>query len=395
VFSFLPQAFEAQIAGGGLTRSPALFFAIIAIHQAYRLSNRPRIATAFWLSLCLAITVLTHQEYALFIGTSSIVFMFFSERRRTYFSCLMLSLVIAVAMSAPWWGTVLWRHGLTPFWEAAQTGNTGPSSWGSLIALDYTGELLFPLAGALGLLGVLTCLRDRTYLLPLWLIGLFIFDTRIVATTSAVVTAMLAAVALRDLILPLIAGNPSNDRSLERLPRRVWVAAVWALGFGTVSILGWFALEEGGMRSLSQENRSAVAWVDVHLPADSRFLLVSGIENPGNDRMSEWFPALTGKVSVATFQGQEWTGQWWPRVHAYEDLQTCAIASVDCLDNWEAKYSASYDFVLLSQRASLKSSDVNGLDESCCPGLRASLLSSSDHRVIYDEDGVSIFQRQR
>jgi hypothetical protein len=394
IFSLLPQSFEWQIAGGGLTRSPGLFFALLAIHQAFRLSNRADTTGTILLGTFLTLTVLFHQEYALFVGTSAFVFLWFSDRRGDYFRCAIIALIGALACSAAWWGLVFLRHGADPFWQASQTSNSGPLNWGVLVSLNYTREHFFPLFAALGLLGVLTCLRARAYLLPVWLVALFVLDTRIVATSSAAVTAMLSTIALTQAILPFMTDSATANLSTLRVPRLAWLLGIWAIVFGSISLIASSTFEQSGLKSLSVENRNAVRWVAANAK-NSTFLIVTGMTNGGTDRMSEWFPALTGSVSIATFQGQEWTGQWQRTLRSYDDLQACANSSVICLHDWEAKYARSHESVLLSHQGPQAQTDRLRSGSMCCPGLKESLLNSPEYQLVYDEQDVVIFRKIR
>lgn len=64
-----------------------------------------------------------------------------------------------------------------------------------------------------------------------------------------------------------------------------------------------------------------------------RYAVYTG--NPGDDHVVEWFPALTGSVSVGTYQGAEWRGDWAATVARHHRIQDCRCADGAML--WDAR----------------------------------------------------------
>jgi hypothetical protein len=58
-----------------------------------------------------------------------------------------------------------------------------------------------------------------------------------------------------------------------------------------------------------------------------------------SDQVSEWFPALANRASVATVQGYEWLGgtRWLRQQEANADLQACSTAVDACLTAFAAR----------------------------------------------------------
>lgn len=83
-FALLPNSTDRLLMGGGLTRAPSFFFALVALTWIYRLfengyDNRHR--RELWLAILFsALTVLSHPVYAWFVAYSSGVFLIFAER---------------------------------------------------------------------------------------------------------------------------------------------------------------------------------------------------------------------------------------------------------------------------------------------------------------------------
>jgi len=79
------------------------------------------------------------------------------------------------------------------------------------------------------------------------------------------------------------------------------------------------------------------------------------------------------RVSVATAQEQEGTGDFSPAVHAYADLQDCSNRDTACLDDWAR-------------------TEINS--QHCCLALDHDLRHSPGYQVVVDGPGASIFERK-
>ena len=85
------------------------------------------------------------------------------------------ALGLALLLSASWWIPLLMRHGISPFIQAAATGQHTPT-YASAILTSLTGEPFYGAFLILGILGALACLARREWLLPLWLGAIFCFS---------------------------------------------------------------------------------------------------------------------------------------------------------------------------------------------------------------------------
>jgi hypothetical protein len=136
--------------------------------------------------------------------------------------------------------------------------------------------------------------------------------------------------------------------------------------------------------ALSPEQREAMEWVDENLPEDASFAVVTG-SGWQYDSVSEWFPAIAHRHSVATVQGSEWTGDFVDRAAQHQLLQDlCAHRLATCVGQWAARFDigVDYAFVPKGRLAGLASST------DCCPALREDLRRSAD--VVYDGPGATI-----
>ena len=93
-----------------------------------------------------------------------------------------------------------------------------------------------------------------------------------------------------------------------------------------------------GLRLLPEE-RQALNWIVDNTAKDSRFLILTG-DAALSDPLSEWFPALTERVSIVTVQGHEWTpdSPLIENMRAYSRAQSCLNGDSSCLIDWDFDY---------------------------------------------------------
>jgi hypothetical protein len=398
-FALLPTAFDFMIVGGGLPRAFGFLFCILTLHQAADLHSSRRLSRLAATAVLASLTVLSHPVVAWFMVYSLTILLFFLGPSRRALANLLGVGAAALLLTSPWWGVCIARHGLDPFLAAFQAGTR---SWSALLApflFMHTNEPYLTLQAVLALLGLFLTLRERQFLLPAWLAAVFVFETRLTATYAAIPTALLAGIGFGRVVMPGLTrlasspteGGPSRTAALppdtvgrtRAMPATGGWVALLATGYFLVYML-IAAFLSAPHEALPQSQRLAMQWIRSNTPAGSQFAVISGIRLAGIDYVSEWFPALTGRASLATPQGYEWfPGQVFDRrwdLHA--DLQDCARRDVSCLEEWAAGVHSPYTHVYL-----VKVPPFAGEPE----GLYASLLSSSDYDEIYNQEDVVVF----
>jgi hypothetical protein len=132
-------------------------------------------------------------------------------------------------------------------------------------------------------------------------------------------------------------------------------------------------------------------WVGENTPPDSRFLVLTGTTSVSCDSVMEWFPALTGRQSIYTVQGTEWTeGQNFNNyVRSTYPVQKCLSDSdVSCLDT--AIDRSKYDYVYVSRVLRVDNCTPVGVQRTF-PFFEAS-MEASEFETVYESDGVLIYQ---
>lgn len=413
-FALIPRTFIWLLMGGGVTRSLGFLFALLALQQAYLLYTRRQSRFVAPATLCAGLTILSHAETGWFLAFSIALFFLAYGRHR---HGLLSSLVVAggtIAITAPWWVTLLAYHGVEPLLAATRTGGSIFSDSGvrnyvllSLARFVATSEPFFPLLGTLALLGALACLASKRFLLPTWWAAIILLDARAFPTFTTVPVAMLAGIGVAHVLLPVLDRLPADksstpqadppldgDREVPALaagrPRR-W-APVLVLAFfvcyATIAALTTrpgLAGEGAFLVSLSDDERAAMSWVARETPPSSRFLVIPDSSWP-TAKAAEWFPVLADRVSVATVQGSEWLPDdaFTRQVRAYDGAHECGYRGTTCLESWSLETEITFTHVYVAKTGS----------GQCCWTLLTSLDEDPRYDLIYDGPGATIFARQ-
>jgi hypothetical protein len=400
-FAMFPVSFTWYIMGGGLTRAAGVLFAVLALHQAYLLYTRQRsefiLSTIFFSSL----TVLSHPEVLWFLGFSLILFYLLLRRdRQGLINSVLVSTGVLLA-TAPWWATVISRHGIAPIVAASQTGSHSLEFLSKLITFNFTGEPFSGLLAVMGLLGVFVCIADRKPLLPLWLVAILILSPRSGSMYAMVPLSMLVALGLDRLILPAL-GSLGRSRNISSNQERAdeanasvpqWMTSgsprillAYIFVYALISALVTPVVSKS-LNQVTPDERQSMQWVATNTLPTSKFILLT-TRLPWEDGVSEWFPVLAQRVSLGTYQGSEWLPNHFSESlqHALL-LQECSSSRVECLARWGESPDHAFTHVYLRKLQG------NGQD-ACCPLLEQSLLASPEYTLLYDGPGAVIFARR-
>jgi hypothetical protein len=394
-FALLPRSFEWLVVGGGLTRSLGLLLGLLAILEGLRFFRTSRRRDGVAMGILAGLTALSHPEAALFTGLSLfLMFLAYGRTRRVLAELLALA-GLAALIAAPWWLTAVSRDGLAPFLSGGQATIDVGVSFQYLVTFAFTDEPYLTFLGAIGLIGFLFEIARRRYLLPAWVVLLFVLAPRGAATSAMVPLSLLVAVAIDHVLFARLRepqGQVADDPARgglaleDRFGRAVLIAGVVLGVIGAVKapvVLG------SPLHALPEPNRTAMGWIAADTPPTTRFLVVTGSQW-FLDANSEWFPVLAARQSVATLQGYEWLGKaaWDAQARRNAELQECAYATRDCVEAWARANAMTDAWVYVPVRTI----DTLSPTGDCCAGLRASLRSSSRYVVAYDGPGGTVFK---
>ncbi len=410
-FAVLPRSFLWLIMGGGLTRSMGFFFAILTLWQLLSRIQSSGVATRrLGDGVCLAHGAQSSRHRAVRrvqCGVDAAVVRanlaqppgLARDRRRDHRAH------VAVV------GERRRDARVRPVHRRRRDGRNGfrhapgRSAHEARVLRTWHGGTAVPLIGALAILGSFATLTRRGAFLPLWWLTIILLDTRAGATYASIPVALLAGLAITEVIVPIIArpplwGSVASDiargggwETVVRAPRqRQWAVAVVLfvlIGYGIASSVvrrPSLGAEGRYLTSLTTDDRMAMSWVVRHTAPTSRFVIVVGGAAGGwwADRVGEWFPVLARRVSVATVQGTEWlpAGTFENREREYDSLQGCAVWGVTCLEQWARASGRPYTHVYIPKTLAFP----------CCGPLDSALRHDPTYRLLFDGPGAAIYE---
>src|SRR5262249_28663442 len=113
-YALMSQGYEWMIAGGGLTRGLGAAFALLAERELWLQFQRPQRRHVLLAGIFCALTVLTHPESASLLAISALLLLAGFGRDVVGLRSTLVIGAATVALTAPWWLTVVTRYGLQP-----------------------------------------------------------------------------------------------------------------------------------------------------------------------------------------------------------------------------------------------------------------------------------------
>lgn len=398
-FTFVPRAFDWLIMGGGVTRAFGLLFALLAMRQAYIFFSPNSKHNSLAMIGLGALVVYTHPEAVTHTAISAFFFYLWKDRSIKGFMRAIIAAFGILLITAPWWLTIISRHGLDPFLAAmsAAKQNSYNALTGFLILFrfNFTDEPNLTLIAILGLIGIFTLLSRGKLFIPLWFFLMHLLEPRGGGLFMMIPMAMFVSIGLEHTILPGLCNinlgqiqSPNNSMDEESWAVNIlngrYVKIFLVILFMYISLS---ALQVGSsikqQSTLTQADLIAFNWVKENTPPNSQFALVTrGL--PLNDASSEWFPALTERTSIATVFGYEWLndGKFGTRVGTYQKLQHCADQDIDCLNQWAQEAGRDLSYVYVRKQ-------VSGHTV-----LDISLSNSSEYTAVYDTADIVIYLKK-
>jgi hypothetical protein len=384
-YGLVPDSFGWAIMGGGITRSFGLLFLFLTIAFANRLLTRTSSLHAALTAVFGALAFLSHPETGLQAAAACILLWLFRGRS---IKTLLWSLTVAfgvVALTAPWWGTVLAQHGLAPFQSAMQTSDDGAFHLAELLTLQLGDGVFFSLTVALGVVGLLGVLAGRKFLLPVWLVMPFFVDPRSAGGMAFIPMSMLAAYGFDQMLAPALLSLRGREGAW--LTDRFITLSFFTMAFYLFFSSGVFGIGLAS-GSLSAADREMIAWVDANVPSSHNFLLLTGEQYSMKDPFQEWFPALTKQHSQTTLQGAEWTlsADFFPFYSELVALQHCA--DVRCVEAWGERTGLEYQYLLVKVLPEESGSQL----QASLTLLLNSIRDSKQYELVRETDNAVVFQ---
>ena len=396
-FAFMPRAYTWFVMGGGISRALGQLFFILTAWAAYRAFSEKQYRYVLFASIFGALVALSHPGQFLHVIVVCAWLWLFLDRKGLPRALWMAG--GAAVLSAPWWLTVVARHGIAPYLSAAQTGGVPGLFWLDLLFPTFAEEQFLTVFTLFAVIGLVVQLMRREYLVLGFLILPFLVDPRSAASIAILALALLAGVGLHDLVLPAIAGlTPQARDNPELLRKQSWFdqilhfpAASWTLGyFLMISMLGAYAYDQPLSRTnVPLSSHKAMVWIEANTSPDSSFVVLTGSSDPFGDPVNEWFPVYAERVSATTIQGMEWSlGRGFLNYAGkIGSIQTCLNADPECIIHKTTSLGIPFDFIYL-----LKTPFSGQNEDDRNPALLLNLLrNSTGYESVYENADVVIF----
>jgi len=247
-FAFTPLAFDWQIMGGGLTRSLGQLFFILTINALYDFYVEPSPKNMVMVSMWAILTVYSHPESAeQALLVSCWVWIYYSRSKKMLIKSIGCAIIVAI-LTLPWWGTLLSRFGFAPiiavFSSAGQQSVPFIGRVLILFTLNFADEPYLTLITVLGLIGLFIAFSKKQPFLPIWMLLALLIDSRSGSRFATIPLAMLAAIALKDAIIPAILHIQKDQNDLLDLEQTLlgnnWLKIFTGYAIVTLVISAYF-----------------------------------------------------------------------------------------------------------------------------------------------------------
>jgi hypothetical protein len=372
-FALMPHAYDAIIAGGGLTRGLGLLAALIAMAIVAERAPSSRWSPAL-AGAALAVALVAHPQAAAFGVIGCLVLSWRTPTSR-WARDVAIAGAVAVALTLPWLLPLMSAHGVDALVSPANRLQpvTGLIRLGNLRFSGAPFMDVFAVAGAAGVL-VATLRGPRRVALLLvltYLVGAGAGE--FLAAAPWALACGIGVAALMQVALPLV-GTPARRAVMG-------AAAAVVLFLALIGSLGAAADGSSKLHALSADHLDAMRWLAANTDDDARVLVpTAGVW--GDDEVSEWLPALGERHSIGTVQGSEWLGAagFGTQLSTHNAIRDCDRSTIAC-------YAAiDPEATLFIPKGQLGGPFSPG---DCCPALRDT-AQQAGYVVIYDGPGATI-----
>jgi hypothetical protein len=388
-YALMPNSYLWLIMGGGITRALGLLLGILAVLSVWEMFRKPRLPALLWSILTCSLTILSHPEITWFVFLTALLIglRYGLNKRGILFAGLTIAGILL--LTSPWWSVIMHRFGAALFLNAGQTGGFFNLS---ILLFFFTGESFSTILAVVALFGLFAELARRRYFLAVWLLVIAILSPRDGQLVATIPGAILVGSGIVWVLMPGLASSAMRAHTDIQPLEEIMQVKIFKLVLGILlvfTLIGAMAVPYLGSTrtmALSQDDRQAMEWAFQNTPAGSTFALLTGEDGWHTDRISEWFPALSKRISVATVQGSEWLPdqEFKKRIERHDLLQICAEKDFSCILTWAENNNISFSYLYIS-KSQVDEDDTRLL-------VIYSLAISDQYRLIFENPGVSIYR---
>jgi asparagine N-glycosylation enzyme membrane subunit Stt3 len=286
IFAAMPVTWAIE--GAGVTRALAMTLLLLALWRVAVLLRLPGLRNALLAGTLAGLAVLAHPAVGPSGLASAALLLAFNPTRRGL-TFLATTAAIAAAVISPWLAMVISRYGVGAIVAAGGAHHT-EETLGRLLTIGPSGIGTLDFVLPLALLGLALMVNRRQWLLPAWLLLLLVVPGG-EGRYAAIVWAMLAATGAVTIAEAV--------RSAGAIRVTAGIGFAWLF---VASLLGGY----GYFTAIPSAIRMEMVGAGQGTAPGARFAIVT--DDPRLEAMMlDWFPALSGRISVGTYQGLEWT----------------------------------------------------------------------------------------
>ena len=387
-YAFLPSGIFYLIQGGGITRSLGQLFLILAITNIYLVFTQPSRKYLLFAILFGSLVCISHPEAALHTIASASALWFLKARTRAgTINAVIIAGGVAVLTSI-WWIPRILTLGMSPYLSAAQTGLNSISYIFRALVIPPSMESFLTIIALMAMAGIIIEIIRKNYTLPILYILPILIEPRGAATATSIFMAILASIALCDLVLPALSNLEGRFRQVQLdMPLQSRGAKILLAYLMLNLFLGMYNFAMNIQNNtLSDENRQAFSWVQGHTPSDSRFIIMGD----NYDLTGEWFPLLAERINMSTCQGQEWLGigKISNCIQTGNSINQCPFSSspLTCIANISHTGNINHNYIYITRRAA-------SVSWPKADNLIAEMEQHANYILVYHTENVYIFSR--
>jgi hypothetical protein len=393
IFALTPRSITWFIMGGGVTRSMGLLLLIIAVKFIYLVYTTPSKKYVYQALIFCVLVVLTHPEAALHTAAIALLLWIYHERTWRGFRRTVILGSGTLVFTVIWWLPLILNIGIDPLLSAAKTGMNGASGF-LYPFVHFNDEPYITFIMVFGFIGMATEIASGRYLLTLLYFLPFIVELRNAGNIAILPLAMLGSSAICNLIVPgldHIFKSPDEPGHSNGYKTKSLIGGSLFISIYLLSAMNFHSVHLANQH-VSRLNREAMEWLRINSPENSKFLVLTGVNDPIRDWTSEWFPALTDHVSLTTVQGREWIkgDDFISVIRNYQGLQSCLITGnpLGCILEETLRLGLEIDYIYIAKVLT----DSPALSAPQVGSLLFQLKQSDYFISIYDTTAVAIFE---
>ncbi|NJN79815.1 MAG: hypothetical protein HC797_04710 [Anaerolineales bacterium] len=310
IFSIVLQVYLWTAKGGGISRSPGFLFTVLTLYLFLLYQKQDKILYLILSAIAFGLATASHLEWGLISFASLLVFILFFKRYKTKHDIYSLSIfgIVSLLATIPWWGTVIYKFGVTPFisaWNVAEMDLYQffeKFFFGTLfrVTIFSTKDYFLPVFGIIGFISA--CFSKDRILLPIWLLITYIAAPKNSPISGLLPLAILIGIGLRNIDKGLLyLSEKLKINFSQRFQPNISIVYLFVLMFLSIPQL----FNKPILPILAPIERTAMEYVKENTTSDAKFIILTPSDWYSADA-AEWFPYLAQRQSLTTPQGLEW-----------------------------------------------------------------------------------------